>query len=303
MKLSEALTTYLKIDRQPATNQQYSYVLNRLVTAIGPQRTIRLVTYEDLLDYLATLKREGKKESTLVGYTSIIKAFFTWCVQRRYIKRSPAADIKRGRLKGRAPVVPPSELRQMVELARLTSPRNFAIMLFLADTGIRVGGLVSLTLDNLDLADLSAWVTEKGGEAAQVFFGEQTADALRAWLRLRPAVKHAYVWTGRAPLYLPLSERGVLFLVQRLAARSGASQLWTPHCIRRAVGHAYAKRRIAPTVTQQKLNHASVDMTLKHYYPVKDTTYLREISKQYALIALQPLDQDDQSVRLVKRTV
>lgn len=63
MKLCEALDTYLKIDRQPSTNAQYSYVLRAMAAAIGSQRTIRLVTYEDLLDYLATLRRTGRKES------------------------------------------------------------------------------------------------------------------------------------------------------------------------------------------------------------------------------------------------
>lgn len=301
MKLCEALDTYLKIDRQPSTNAQYSYVLRAMAAAIGSQRTIRLVTYEDLLDYLATLRRTGRKESTLTGYTSIIKAFFAWCVQRRYLKRSPAADIKRGRLKGRAPAVPPSELRAMVDYARLTSPRNYALMLFMADTGVRVGGLVSLTLDNLDVADLSAWVVEKGGDAVQVFYGAETADALRTWLRLRPPAAHSYVWTGKAPTYEPLSERGVLFIVQRLAAKTNASQKWTPHCIRRAVGHAYAKHRIAPTVTQQKLNHSRIEVTLQHYYPQQDTAYLRDISQRYALIALRSPADEPAAPRLVRR--
>lgn len=301
--LDQCLKLYLKVDRAPATNEQYAHILRRMVRAIGPARSITRIRYEDLLDYDAQLRASGLKPVTLAGYTSAIKAFFNWCVGRRYIKRSPAADIKRRRRDADSHVsraVPPAELRAMVECARHTSPRNYALLLFMADTGCRVGGLISLTLERLDLDDRSALLLEKGDSWHRVFYGDQTADALRAWLRKRPPAAHAYVWTGKAPGYKPLQASAVRFILRRLAEATDASRIWTPHDIRRSVGHAFAKHGIPAPTTAQKLGHSDVQITLKHYYP-NDENFLRRVSADYALVALRDPQPQSAEPRLVKR--
>lgn len=301
--LSDCLFTFLQIHRSPQTNRQYKLVLDKLVTAIGPERDITLIRYEDLLDYFARLRDKGLKSSTLSGYTSVAKAFFTWCVRRKYIPSSPADDIVR-RHPGRTPdssrAVPPDELARMIEYAHITSPRNYAMMLFMADTGCRVGGLVSLEIKNLHLSGLTAEILEKGETWVDVFFGEKTAAALAAWLDKRPSANHDYVWTGDGPFYTPLTRAGVAAVVNRLAERTDASRIWGPHSIRHAVGHAYA-RQYHVTVTQRKLNHRSPAITIKHYYPDSDA-YVAQVSRRNELLALKPLDEEEQAaLHLIKK--
>lgn len=71
--------------------------------------------------------------------------------------------------------------------------RDNALVLFLADTGCRVDGLVGLRLADLDLDACQALVIEKGDKARRVFFSEATRAALLAWLAIRPALTD-YVW-------------------------------------------------------------------------------------------------------------
>ena len=310
--LSDCLHIYLQIDRSSQTNRQYEIVLSNLIIAIGPQRDISLIRYEDLLDYFARLRDRGLKPSTLSGYTSIIKSFFAWCVRRKYIPSSPAEDIIRrdpGRTPDSSRAVPPDELARMIEYARVTSPRDYAMMLFMADSVCRVGGLVSLTIKNLNLSNLTADICEKGETWEKVFYGETTAAALRAWLEKRPSVTkgnglpigHDYVWTGDAPLFAPLKRSGAAAMVRRLAQHTGASRLWGPHAIRHAVGHAYA-RLYHVKVTQRKLNHRSPAITMKYYYP-DDHAYVAQVSRRHELLALKPLaEQEDQtSLHIIKK--
>lgn len=299
---TDCLHIYLQVDRSPSTNQQYQVVLAPLVAALGPQRDITLIRYEDLLDYLSRL-RPQIRPTTLASYTSVVKAFFNWCVQRRYIERSPAADIVR-RQPDRDPrsrAVPQDELLRMVEYARVTSPRNYALLLFLIDTGCRVGGLVSLTLDNLDLNEMAAWLTEKGGVWHRAYFGETTAAALRVWLGKRPTVSHESVWTGPGPTHTPLTAKGVAFVVRRMAERTDASRKWGPHSIRHAVGHAYARAGLPVTITQAKLGHSTPTITLSHYYPDHDD-YLRQVSRRHELLALAPDEAAPPKPTLVRKT-
>jgi site-specific recombinase XerD len=111
---------------------------------------------------------------------------------------------------------------------------NYALLLFLADTGCRVGGLVGLCLADVDLGGRSALVTEKGGKSRYVFFGEQTRAALGAWFSVRPAGMDR-VFVGQRG---PLTVFGVNQILSKLKRRAGVSGHVNPHAFR----HGFAKR-------------------------------------------------------------
>lgn len=291
--LKEALHYYLKETRRPLTNHQYSLVVGQLIAAIGPARDVSRVTYEDLADYFAAMEARGLKDTSIASYATMVKAFFTWCVNHEYIDKSPARLLKRRPPKqsdvDRDRGVPPAELRQMIEYARLTSPRNYALLLFIADTGCRAGGAASLQRARLHLDEGFAMLDEKGGKLFKGRFGEFTADVLRAWLRQRPEPSdaHDFVWTGLGPHYRPLTPDGISYIVRVAAKKTGASHVWAAHSLRHAVGEAYAKAGIPPTATQQKLGHSDVMTTLENYYP-KSREYVDQVSRDNPLIALRP---------------
>lgn len=231
--LRDALDTYLKIDRADLTNKQYRLILGALARDIGPARRIERLTFEDLLDWLDA---QAIQRTTRRNYVSIIKAFFNWCVSVGYLSASPARPIKRGKLHedDRQPrAIPAEDLRRIVDYAKMTSPRNYALLLFLADTGCRVGGACSLTIDNLHLDMGYAWLKEKGGRWAKALFGADTAAALAVWLQKRPrAAPHPYVWTGLAPSYNVLTTNGVRYVLKSLSVKTGCSREWHPHACR-----------------------------------------------------------------------
>jgi integrase/recombinase XerD len=283
--LTEALRTYLQIERRPLTIKQYRLVLTTLITQLGAARQVNRVSFEDLIDVQAGL-RSKLSASTVANYTSIYKAFFAWCAQRGYCDQSPAADLVRRRPRPRSDrAIPADELRAMVDYARVTSSRDYAILMFLADTGCRVGGLISLQCANLSLDAGVALLTEKGGMLHRALFSPATADALRRWLSHRPAVDHDYVFIGRGPGH-PLTRGAINSLFKSLCRKCHLSRIWTPHAIRHAVGHAYAKAGVPATITQKKLGHADVATTLSYYYPTSDS-YLDLVSARLSLSALK----------------
>lgn len=293
--LREALLTFCKLDRSPFTNRQYRLVLSRLATDIGPQRDVSLVTYEDLVDYFAHQRTRGLKQSTLNGYLAIHKTFFAWCVERDYTDQSPTADL-RLRKPPRNPAdikpIPPDDLRKIIELARWTSPRNYAMLMFLADTGCRVGGLESLKLPNLYLDAGYAIITEKGGDLVRVWFSPPTADALRRWLKHRPECDHDSVWTTTRPSngYPPLKRGSISAVIRNLCIKAELDTIWSAHSIRHAVGVAWAKSEPV-TVVQRKLNHKDAQVTLRYYFPFADDELARA-NQRNGLSALKSDDGD-----------
>lgn len=298
--LNEALRAFLRVERSPFTNRHYRRNLNRLITAIGPQRDVRRVTHDDLADYVDSLRGQPSiSANTLQTYVRIMRTFFNWCVKEKYIAVSPAQALS-VRSPGRRPgsrAVPSDDLRRMLDAARYR-PRDRAVLLFLVDTACRAGGLASLTLDRLHLEEGKAVLLEKGNRWHTVYFSPETAEALRAWLEVRPEVGHGYVFTTTGSAGKPLSRVGVSDVVRRLSKLAGTDKVWTAHAVRHAVGHAYADAGVPVTVTQAKLGHSSPDITMRFYYP-EGEQIVAETSRRLPLAPLRrPAVDGDKIIRL-----
>lgn len=285
--LKTALQIYLQIDRSEVTNHNYLTFLGKVVKNLGEDRPVSNVTLAELVDYTATLK-ERLKPGTYSTYMVMLKMFFRWCVDNHYCEHNPAAGLKsrkpyKGDNVNRA--MPPDVLQALLDATRHKA-RDYAILMFLADTGCRAGGLVSLRLSNLNLEDGSAILNEKGDRRHKVYFSAETTEALRRWLVKRPSCEHDYVFTRRikhsSPPLLPAS---VTKFMGRLTTEM-FGKAYGPHSIRHAVGHALAKAGVPVTVTQKKLGHANPAITMSVYYP-DDEAFVRGVLEQHPLAALE----------------
>ena len=264
--LAQSLETFLKVDRSPITNRNYSSLLRRMAEAVGPARKIERIAFTDLLDFADVLKTELAPTS-FRQYLVVIKTFFNWCIDRRYLQVSPADGLtarvpRRDTAASRA--IPTDLLNAMIERSRY-DPRDHALLLFLADTGGRRGAVASLRLGGLRLAEGRAEVVEKGSKRCWVYYGPATAQALDRWLMVRPAVKHDFVFTGTGQ-HDPLQPDSVSAIIRRLSRQCGG-RAYGPHAIRHWVAESWVDAGATPNDVQHKLNHERVETTMRNYFP------------------------------------
>jgi integrase len=287
LTLAQAASNYLNLDRVESTISTYRSAVEPMVAAIGPSRDIHRIDLGDLLDYTASV-RPGLKASSFKHYVTCIKIFFNWCVKMHYLEVSPAAGLV-ARLPDEPPrdrAIPPDVLEQML-VSSQNDPHDYALLLFLADTGARRGGVASLTLDHLDLPNESALIRNKGGRFYTVYFSEITATALHAWIDVRPMVDHEFVWISRSKKNYGRAIRPeTISRMCRRRSRAVCGTPYGPHSIRHAVGHGLAHAGTEVTITQRKLGHRSVRTTLEHYYPNTDK-HVRDLSHAMPLPALR----------------
>lgn len=285
MTLEEVLFLFLRADRRPQTTETYSRTLRPFVAAIGPQRPLSLITPEDLDAYVITLRERGFKygdhptrptvaaplsASTVYKHIKTMKTFFNWCVKRGYVEISPARFLvgrRPGLPLGQGKAATDREVELLLAAARFKL-RERAIVLLLARSGCRAGELATLEIADLDLGTCGAFVTGKGGHRRRIYFDEETAEALQAWLARRPAVGHSYVFaakTGGAPL----SPQSVSQIIRRLCRTAGLRSLGA-HSFRHRVGLTFARQRVAPRVTQAYLGHSDITITLSYYQDVDE---------------------------------
>jgi len=193
--------------------------------------------------------------------------------------------------------------------------RDRAILEFLYSTGCRVAEASNLTLDRLDLSGGSARVMGKGSKERVVFLAGPAKSALGSYLplrsermlrigaALRAKAREAAEAKGageigaeeeaeaevsrpqrdRAYLFINarggrLTERGIEWIIQGYAERSGANRTVTPHAFRHSFATHLVGRGADIRVVQELLGHASVSTT--QVYAHVDMEHLRKVYNQ-----------------------
>lgn len=86
---------------------------------------------------------------------------------------------------------------------RQAGRQGIAQRLLLADSGRRVGGLVGLEVEDVDLERSRMLLKEKGGKLRYGFFSDLTKHALFAWLEVRPSNRGNRWFAWSAPECFP----------------------------------------------------------------------------------------------------
>jgi integrase len=286
MKLKEALEQYLKVDHSQATRETYRKFLVRFVAAIGPERPLDLIQPEDIDAYVFDMRQQDTKyvdhptrpaiaeplsSATIYKNTKMLKSFFRWCVERGHLIASPAAHLKNskpGRKLGQGKAATDEEVELLLAAARF-KPRDLAIVRLLAQSGCRAGEAANVRIHDLDLPGYRALVNGKGDEWRWIFFDEETAEILRAWLRERPMTDHDRVFTSSRGE--PLTAAAVSQVIRRLGKTARLERSLGSHSLRHRVGLKFARAHVAPRVTQAYLGHKDIVVTLSYYQDVDES--------------------------------
>lgn len=262
--LLQAVSMYTQVDRSAFTNTNYRRILGALARSIGPDRDIRLITYPDLADYVQRL-HTGRKASTVAQHARVMRQLFAWCVKLGLIETNPASAITvriPRKDPGKTRAIPTDVLTAMIAAADV---RDRALLLFLAETGCRLGGVRTLTLSHLDMNRNCALLHEKGDNYYWAYFGPLTADALRAYLAIRPKSDSDAVFIGQRS-HRALARETVGFIVASLS-KAVCGRAYRPHSIRHWVAEQWVQAGEQPNMVQHKLGHRSIQTTLNNYYP------------------------------------
>ncbi|MBU1879431.1 MAG: tyrosine-type recombinase/integrase, partial [Chloroflexi bacterium] len=128
-----------------------------------------------------------------------------------------------------------NELNRLIrEVLKADHTRDLAVVLLLAQAGLRVGEVTRLQVGDIELNERQGTVTVRAGKGAQyrqVPLNKDVRAALQAWLDERPAPEG-----GGDDLFVgqrgdPLGASGIKYLVQKYATAAGLSGV-SPHTLR-----------------------------------------------------------------------
>jgi site-specific recombinase XerD len=202
-------------------------------------RTLRRA---DIEDYLIGV-REQTSPANEHKHHRQLKQFFRWLVDvEEELVVSPMAKIDPPRLpKKPIPIVRDDAITAVLEACAgrgFLARRDTAIIRLFADTGMRLGELAGLGVDDLDWSYEVAHVLGKGSKRRACPFGPKTGDALRRYLRIRSLQPHTgqpALWIGRMG---PLTDDGIARMIRRRAREAGLGHLH-PHQFRHTAAHIW----------------------------------------------------------------
>ncbi len=203
--------------------------------------------------------------TTIKRLYACLRALFNWAVNEGLIDASPLATIK-----------PPKEARHVVKsltseqvakcLAEIRcrdylSIRNRAIILVMVDTAIRLGELVSLTAESVDLQKQMLIVNGKTGER-YVRMGNLATKALWRYRTVRDKLNGSSnaLWLTRNGS--KLSSRAVDGVLKALGKKVGIKL--HAHLLRHTGATLFLKNGGSPFECQYLLGHSSLEMTKRY---------------------------------------
>lgn len=256
------------------TRQTYAQVAGAFVHHAESQgvRTLDAVTPALVRQYLAAMKARGCSLHTVRQAHRTLKAWWNWCVREELLASNPIRKVEPP-----SATVQPRWTPSMAELRRLVAaakacPRDYAMLLVLADTGMRIGECIQLTVG--DARRDRALVRGKGGRYRLVFFSPRTRAALRRYVSSLGGglADDEPLWralrTGE-----PLTLYGALQALERLGKRALGRGLGA-HALRRAFATHALRQGVHPETLRRLMGHSNIAI-LKHYAALDESDLQR----------------------------
>lgn len=228
----------------------------------------------------------------------IIRAFCQYLVAQGQLAQDPTEGIARARVPRKVTFAPSAtDLRAALAAIPPSShgwlrARDQAILVLLFHTGLRVGELQRLNLDQVDLPHkVLRAVRRKGAHQVDVPLNPEATAVLCAYLGLRPSSPDPAVFLNQYGQRL-----SVRMIQRRLRELGTAAQVKLhPHAVRHAHATALLGAGTPVEVIRQSLNHASIATTQRYLHG--DEAGLRAALNQLPELRPPPLPDPPSPLR------
>lgn len=242
------------------TLKYYRTTLSKMIAKIN--KSIRQVETNDIRSYISNYENiSNAGKVTLDNIRRIISSFFAWLEDENYIVKSPARRIHKIRTgKTVKDVYSDEELEQMRDSC--TNSRDLAIIDILASTGIRVGELVNLNINDVDFEKRECVVLGKGNKQRKVYFDARTKIHLYEYVANRHDKTNALFVSLNNP-HNRLSIRGIETILHKIGSNLKSTKVH-PHKFRRTLATKAIDKGMPIEQVQVLLGHSQIDTTLRY---------------------------------------
>ena len=224
-----------------------------------------------LNEYIEDLRgRKGYRDTTTARKVASIKSFFGFLSENNIITEDPTESIGSPRVGRTLPkFLPEEEVTSLLDTAYKSGTneghRDAVIMELLYATGLRVGELVSLNMQDVDLSESYIRCMGKGSKERIVHLYPKALEELRRYLKY---ARVALIGHRRTEPSLFVNHRGerltrqwVWTILKTYAQKAGIQQNITPHTLRHSFATHLLQNGASLRHVQELLGHSSISTT------------------------------------------
>lgn len=226
------------------------------------ETNVRRISTEEIREYLSNYqKRNNCSNATVDNVRRNISSFFSWLEEEDYILKSPMKRIHKIKTKT---VVKSVISDEGIEKLRdnCKEKRDLAIIDLLYSTGIRVGELVNLNIEDIDLEGRECVVYGKGDKERRVYFDAKAKVHLKEYIENRNDNNAALFVTLDAS-FDRLKISGVEIRLRKLGRELNLERIH-PHKFRRSMATRAIDKGMPIEQVQKILGHSQIDTTMQY---------------------------------------
>ena len=257
------------------TVSYYKSTVEHLLNSIDTP--IRKITTDEIRSYLARYQEIGGCSKTTVdNIRRNISSFFSWLEEEDYILKSPTKRIHKIKTKTTVKnVISDEGIEKLRDNCK--DVRDLAIIDLLYSTGIRVGELVNLNIDDIDLEGRECVVYGKGDKERRVYFDAKAKVHLKDYIDSRTDENEALFVTLDSP-HNRLKISGVEIRLRQLGRRLSLERVH-PHKFRRTMATRAIDKGMPIEQVQKILGHSQIDTTMQ--YAMVNQTNVKTSHQKY----------------------
>ena len=230
---------------------------------------LRQIQTDDLRAYLAEYQlRNNCSKTTVDNIRRNLSSFFSWLEAEDYIIKSPIRRIHKIRTGSKVKETLSEECIEKLRDSCLQI-RDLAMIDLLYSTGIRVGELVNLNINDINFEERECIVYGKGNKQRKVYFDAKTKVHLKRYLEQRKDYSEALFVTLDSP-FKRLKISGVEIRLRKLGRLASLDQRVHPHKFRRSMATRAIDKGMPIEQVQKLLGHQQIDTTM-HYAMVNQS--------------------------------
>ena len=268
--MNENFITYLKSEeKSEATIRVYVRNVGYFLDYVGKNDVD--VTTMDVISWKESLISKGNSSATIHQYLASIKTYYDFLETVNLVEKNPVAKIKSVKVKNKEKHYMSQDMIQAM-LDKTTNDRDYAIVLTMVSTGLRVGELTNITLAQYEEMRVDGRnfikTIGKGNKEHKVFFNEHMIKAIDKYIEnfrdSRPNISTDALfvshWGGK--IYPNrLSE------TLKTLARNAGIPFWQDvcnHALRSACASILSDAGAPVATIRDVLNHASIVTTNRY---------------------------------------
>ena len=201
------------------------------------QLTVDLIDVYIVRSFLGVMAEYGLTRKSMARKLAALRSFFKFLCRKEILQTNPVQRVASPKLGRKLPnflyLDQVQLLLQASDCTKLLGARDQVIIELLYGSGLRVGELVSLNRDKLDLEIGLMRVFGKGDKERVVPITNHAIEAIERYLRVRNDDNNILLLNYQGTR---LSARSVRRILNKLVARVGLEQHVNPHMLR----HSFA---------------------------------------------------------------